>query len=164
MSLCTTPNTTWTHVYRRVGLWVRVHVLCTCTSPQEHLSCIVYSVFRRLQASVYVLVHYAIHHMDTCVYVCCALCACACTLYGYFTSGTPFLYRVFRVQASIAVQPVHSTHMHFSSPLTQHCTTLCLYRPPNTSIPMHTFASLKHGSRTYSSTTSRLVVHAHLST
>ena len=52
MFLCTTPNTTWIHVYRCVGLWVRVHVLCTCTSPQEHLSGIVYSVFRRLQASI----------------------------------------------------------------------------------------------------------------
>ena len=36
-----------THVYRCVGFCVRVHVLCTCTSPQEHLSCIVYFVFRR---------------------------------------------------------------------------------------------------------------------
>ena len=32
---------------RCVGLCVRVHILCMCTSPQEHLSCIVYSVFRR---------------------------------------------------------------------------------------------------------------------
>ena len=47
MYLCTTPNTTWTLAYRCVGLCVRVHVLCVCTSPQEHLSCIVYSVFRR---------------------------------------------------------------------------------------------------------------------
>ena len=47
MYLCTTPNTTLTHAYRCVGLCVRVHVLCMCTSPQEHLFCIVYSVFRR---------------------------------------------------------------------------------------------------------------------
>ena len=47
MYLCTTPYTTWAHVYRCVGLCVRVHVLCTFTSSQEHLSCIVYFVFRR---------------------------------------------------------------------------------------------------------------------
>ena len=47
MYLCTTPYTTWTHVYRCVGLCVRVRVLSTCTSPQEHLSCIVFFVFRR---------------------------------------------------------------------------------------------------------------------
>ena len=88
----------------------------------------------------------------------------ASTLYAYFASGTPFLYGVLRFHASIAVQPLHSTHVHFSSPLTQHYPTLCLYRPPNTSTSMHTFTSLKHRSRTYSSTTSRLVVHAQLPT
>ena len=62
----------------------------------------------------------------------------ALTLYVCFASGTPFLYGVLHVQASTAVQPVHSTHMHFSSPLTQHYPTLCLCRPPNTSIIMHT--------------------------
>ena len=59
------------------------------------------------------------------------------TLYLYFASGTSFLYGVLRVQASTAVQPVRSTQLvHFSSPPTQHYPTLCLYRPPNTSIPM----------------------------
>ena len=42
MYLCTTPYTTWTHAYMFVVLYVRVHVLCTRTSPQENLSCIVY--------------------------------------------------------------------------------------------------------------------------
>ena len=52
---------------------------------------------------VYVLVHYAKHHMDTCVQVCWALGACIFTLYVYFASGTPFLYRLFRVQLSTGV-------------------------------------------------------------
>ena len=62
----------------------------------------------------------------------------ALTLYVFFASRTPFLYGVQRVPASTAVQPVHSTHVHFSSQPTQHYSSLCLYRPPNTSIPMHT--------------------------
>ena len=54
-------------------------------------------------------------------------------------SGTLFLYGVLRVQVSTAVQPVHSTpHVHSSSSLTQHYLTICLYRPPTTSITMHT--------------------------
>ena len=84
MSLCTTPNTTWTHVYRCVGLWVRVHVLCTCTLPQEHLFCIVYSVFRRLQASVYMYLCTTPYTTWTHVYMCVVLCVrvhvlCTCT-------------------------------------------------------------------------------------
>ena len=39
---------------------------------------------------------------------------------------------------STAVQPVRGTLVHFPSPLTQHYPTLCLYRPRNTSITMHT--------------------------
>ena len=62
----------------------------------------------------------------------------ALTLYVYFASETPFLYGVHRVQASTAVQPIRRTHVHISSPPTQHYPTLCLYRPPNTSISMHT--------------------------
>ena len=38
---------------------------------------------------------------------------------------------------STAVQPVHSTHVHLSSPLTQHYPNLCLYRSPKTNITMH---------------------------
>ena len=102
-------------------------------------------------------------HGDMCRGVLGSVCN-ALTLYVYFASGKPFLFGVLRVQASTAVQPVRSTHVHFSSPLTHHYPALCLYRPPNASIPMHTFASLKHESRTYSSTTSRLVVHAQLPT
>ena len=95
-----------------------MHQLCMCTSPQEHISCMVCSVFRRPlpcnpsaahmclshrrlrntallsactghqtrasqctphctpveQASVYILVYYTKHHMDTCTEVCWALC------------------------------------------------------------------------------------------
>ena len=68
------------------------------------------------QASVCVLAHYAKHHMDTCVGVLGSVCN-ASTLYLYLASGTPFLYRVHGVQASTAVQPVRSTHVHFLSPL-----------------------------------------------
>ena len=99
-------------------------------------------------------------YTDICIYTCalrqtphdtCVELGSVCytlTLYVYFASGTPFLYGVLCVQASTAVQPVRSTHVHFSSPLTQHYPTLFLYKPPKTSIPMHIFTSLKHGSRT----------------
>ena len=54
-------------------------------------------------------------------------------------SETLFLYGVLCVQMSTAVQPVRSTqHVHSSSPLTQHYPTICLYRPPSTSITIHT--------------------------
>ena len=36
------------------------------------------------------------------------------------------------------MQPVRTTHVHFSSPLMQYYPTFCLYRPRNTSIAMHT--------------------------
>ena len=81
------------------------------SSPSTHVFYLLYFCFCTCmplrtpvaQASVYVLVHYAKHHMDKCVCVCWALGACTCTLYVYFASGTPFLYRLFRVQASTGV-------------------------------------------------------------
>ena len=136
------------------------------SSPTTHDFCLQYFCFSSgmplctlvAQASVYVLVHHAKHHMDTYMRrgVLGSVCVCMYSVCVYFASGIPFLYRVLRVQASTAVQPFHSTHVHFSSPLTQHYPVLCLYRQSNTSISMHIFASLKHGSRTHSSTTSRL--------
>ena len=160
-----------------------MHQLCMCTTPQEKLFCMVYSVFRRpLPCNPSTAHNMCISHRrlrnttllfactghqirasqcnphctpvaQTSMYFLCltqtrhehihrgglgSVCN-ALTLYVYFMSGTLFLYGVLRVQVSTAMQPVHSIqHAHCYSPFTQHYPTICLYRPPNTSIIMHT--------------------------